>query len=87
PPDPVEAACALEVEAIGAMDLVEEEASCLIGALDLVEVEASYLVGPLDVVGVSLNILILASVKGYLTSLKFRRRREQHSGPVFLHHT
>ncbi|GJQ97245.1 hypothetical protein Tco_0008384 [Tanacetum coccineum] len=56
PLDLVKAACALEVEAIGALDLMEEEASCLLG--------------PLDVVGVSLNILISALVRGYLTSLK-----------------
>ncbi|GJV83362.1 hypothetical protein Tco_1523260 [Tanacetum coccineum] len=75
----VEAACAWEVKAMGDLDLVEVEASCLLGALDvveamgpldLVEVEASCLLGPLDVVGVSLNILISASVSGYLTSLK-----------------
>ncbi|GKF94568.1 hypothetical protein Tco_0284268, partial [Tanacetum coccineum] len=85
----VEVACALEVEAIGALylvkalkmevevmgalDLVEVEAMRAIdlveGALDLVEVEASCLVRALDVVGLSLNILILASVSGYLTSL------------------
>ncbi|GKF55708.1 hypothetical protein Tco_0166048, partial [Tanacetum coccineum] len=41
----VKAACALEVEAVGALDLVEVEA---VGALDLVEVEASCLVGALD---------------------------------------
>ncbi|GKC80671.1 hypothetical protein Tco_1131445, partial [Tanacetum coccineum] len=43
----VKAACALEVEAVGALDLVEVEASCLVGALDLV--------------GLSLNIVISAS--------------------------
>ncbi|GKD69349.1 hypothetical protein Tco_1323439, partial [Tanacetum coccineum] len=43
------------------LDLIET-----IGALDLVEVEA---VGALDVVGLSLNILISASLNGYLTSL------------------
>ncbi|GKB44408.1 hypothetical protein Tco_0889350 [Tanacetum coccineum] len=68
----VKAACALEVEAIGAMDLVEVETSCLLGALDVVEamrapdfveVESSYLLGPLDVVGVYLNILIPTSLK------------------------
>ncbi|GJY37281.1 homeobox-leucine zipper protein HDG11 [Tanacetum coccineum] len=42
----VEAACALEVDAMGALDLVEVEA---VGALDLVEVEA---VGALDLVEV-----------------------------------
>ncbi|GKB22558.1 hypothetical protein Tco_0861959 [Tanacetum coccineum] len=47
------AGCALEVDAIRALDLVEA-----VGALDLVEVE---------VVGLSLNILILASLSGYLT--------------------
>ncbi|GJZ80204.1 ribonuclease H-like domain-containing protein [Tanacetum coccineum] len=52
----VEAAYALEMEAIRDIDLVEEEASCLLG--------------PVDVVGVSLNILISSSVRGYLTSLK-----------------
>nr|GEX11615.1 hypothetical protein [Tanacetum cinerariifolium] len=56
PLDLVEAACALEVEAMKALDLVKEE--------------ASFLLGPLNVVGVSLNILISASVRGYLTSLK-----------------
>ncbi|GJY36451.1 hypothetical protein Tco_0421829 [Tanacetum coccineum] len=56
PLDLVETACALEVEAMRALDLVEVEAGCLLG--------------PLDVVGVSLNIFISASVRGYLTSLK-----------------
>nr|GEV16909.1 GPCR kinase [Tanacetum cinerariifolium] len=54
----VEEACALEVKAIRALDLVEVKASCLLGALDVVEaigpldlmkVEASCLLGPLDV--------------------------------------
>ncbi|GKB87987.1 hypothetical protein Tco_0960259, partial [Tanacetum coccineum] len=49
----VEATCALEMEAMGALDIVEAlkvEVEAL-GALDLVEVEASCLVGALDVVG------------------------------------
>ncbi|GJY96609.1 hypothetical protein Tco_0513519 [Tanacetum coccineum] len=46
----VKATCALEVDAMGAIDLVE-----VVRALDLVEVES---VGTLDVVGLSLNILI-----------------------------
>ncbi|GKD99699.1 hypothetical protein Tco_1387683 [Tanacetum coccineum] len=50
---------------LGALGVVEA-----IGALDILEVEASHLLGPLDVVGVSLNILISASVRAYLTSLK-----------------
>ncbi|GKF56970.1 hypothetical protein Tco_0170507, partial [Tanacetum coccineum] len=50
-----EAACALEVDAMRALDLVEA-----VRALDLVEVE---------VVGLSLNILISTSLSGYLTSL------------------
>ncbi|GKB94253.1 hypothetical protein Tco_0980390, partial [Tanacetum coccineum] len=75
----VEAVCAVEVEAIRALDLVEMEASCLLGALDvveamgplnLVEVEASCHLGPLDVMGVSRNILISSSMSRYLTSLK-----------------
>ncbi|GKA65223.1 hypothetical protein Tco_0764930 [Tanacetum coccineum] len=58
--------CALEVEAIGVVDLVEAlkvevEAT---RALNLVEVVA------LDVVIFSLNILISTSVSGYLTLLK-----------------
>nr|GEU91505.1 zinc knuckle CX2CX4HX4C [Tanacetum cinerariifolium] len=57
----VEAACALEVDAMKALDPVEA-----VGALDLVEVEA---VVALDVVGLSLNIIISASLRGYLTSL------------------
>ncbi|GKC13297.1 copia protein [Tanacetum coccineum] len=57
----VEAACALEVDAMGALNLVKA-----VGALDCVEVEA---VGAVDVVGLSLNILISASLSGYLTSL------------------
>ncbi|GJZ38440.1 homeobox-leucine zipper protein HDG11 [Tanacetum coccineum] len=68
----VEATCALEVKAMGALDLVEAlkvevEAT---RALDHVKVEASCLVGALDVVGFSLNIFISAPVNGYLTSLK-----------------
>ncbi|GJS09373.1 hypothetical protein Tco_0366169 [Tanacetum coccineum] len=75
----VEAACALEAEAMGALDLVEalkveveavEALDLVEGALDLVEVEASCLVGALNVVGLSLNIIISISVSGYLTSLK-----------------
>nr|GEV94062.1 hypothetical protein [Tanacetum cinerariifolium] len=57
----VEVACALEVDAMRALDLVEA-----VGALDLVEVEA---VVALDVVGLSLNIIISESLSGYLTSL------------------
>ncbi|GJX98215.1 hypothetical protein Tco_0355234 [Tanacetum coccineum] len=64
----------LEVKAVGVMDLEEVEAvgalNLVEGAFDLVEVEANCLVGALDVVGLSLNILISASVCGYLTSLK-----------------
>ncbi|GKA87703.1 hypothetical protein Tco_0809467 [Tanacetum coccineum] len=41
------------------------EAAC---ALEL-EVEETYLVGALDLLGLSLNIIILASVSRYLTSL------------------
>ncbi|GKB63798.1 hypothetical protein Tco_0919984 [Tanacetum coccineum] len=60
----------VEVEAMVALDLVEVGARDLVeGALDLVELEATCLVGALDVVGLSLNILISASVSGYLTSL------------------
>ncbi|GKD57531.1 homeobox-leucine zipper protein HDG11 [Tanacetum coccineum] len=76
----VEAACALEVDAMEALDLVEAlkvEVEA-VGALDLVEVEAvgtldlmkEEAVEALDAVGLSLNILISASLSGYLTSLK-----------------
>ncbi|GJS59296.1 hypothetical protein Tco_0654080 [Tanacetum coccineum] len=73
----VEVACALEVEMeatclVGAL-AVEVEATYLVRALDLVEVEATCLVGALDLVGLSLNIIILASVSGYLTSLNKTR--------------
>nr|GEY23668.1 hypothetical protein [Tanacetum cinerariifolium] len=51
----VEAACALEVDAMRALDLVEA-----VRTLDLVEVEA---VVALDVVGLSLNIIISESLK------------------------
>nr|GFA07683.1 hypothetical protein [Tanacetum cinerariifolium] len=57
----VEAACALKVDAMGALDLVEA-----VRALDLVVVEA---LGAFDVVGLSVNILILGLLGGYLTSL------------------
>ncbi|GKC30007.1 hypothetical protein Tco_1037301, partial [Tanacetum coccineum] len=57
----VDAACALEVDAIRALDLMKA-----VRALDRVEVEA---VVAFDVVGLSLNILISASLSGYLTSL------------------
>ncbi|GKD98452.1 hypothetical protein Tco_1382349 [Tanacetum coccineum] len=70
----VEAACALEVDVIGALDLVQA-----VGALDLVEVEA---IGALDVVGLSLNILISISLSGYLTSLY----KTGSSSPKNLHH-
>ncbi|GKD03872.1 hypothetical protein Tco_1178846 [Tanacetum coccineum] len=69
----VEAACALEVDAIGALDLVEA-----VGALDRVVVEE---VGAVDVVGLSLNILISASLCGYLTSLY----KTKSSSPKNLH--
>ncbi|GKD86488.1 hypothetical protein Tco_1357642, partial [Tanacetum coccineum] len=49
-----------KMEVVEALDLVEVEA---VRALELVKV------GALDVVGLSLNILISASVSGYLTSL------------------
>ncbi|GJR05533.1 ribonuclease H-like domain-containing protein [Tanacetum coccineum] len=60
----VEAVCALEVDAMRALDLMEalKVEVDAVGALDLMEVEA---VGALDVVGLSLNILILASVSEY----------------------
>nr|GEU82504.1 hypothetical protein [Tanacetum cinerariifolium] len=54
----------VEVEAEQALDLVEVEE---VGAVDLTKVEA---VRAIDVVGLSLNILISASLSGYLTSLK-----------------
>nr|GFB20390.1 hypothetical protein [Tanacetum cinerariifolium] len=57
----VEAACALDVDAMRALDLMEA-----VRALDLIEVEA---VVALDVVGLSLNIIISESLIGYLTSL------------------
>ncbi|GJR38073.1 zinc finger, CCHC-type containing protein [Tanacetum coccineum] len=73
----VEAACVLEVEAVGALDLVEVEVvrafDLVEGAMDLVKVEETYLVGTLDLVGLSLNIIISASVSGYLTSLNKTR--------------
>ncbi|GKA85320.1 hypothetical protein Tco_0806974 [Tanacetum coccineum] len=50
----VEATCALEVDAMGTFDH------------DVVEVDA---IGALDVVSLSLNILISASMSGYLTTL------------------
>nr|GEY70389.1 homeobox-leucine zipper protein HDG11 [Tanacetum cinerariifolium] len=61
----MKAACALKVEAVRALDLVEAlkvEVKAT-RALDLVKVEASCLVGALDVVGFSLNILISASIQ------------------------
>ncbi|GKA19976.1 hypothetical protein Tco_0699891, partial [Tanacetum coccineum] len=75
----VEAACALEVDAMGALDLVEAlkvEVEA-VGALDLMEVESMgvldlvevEVVGALNVMGLSLNILISSLLSGYLTSL------------------
>nr|GEX72682.1 hypothetical protein [Tanacetum cinerariifolium]GEY34725.1 hypothetical protein [Tanacetum cinerariifolium] len=62
----LEKSCALEVDAVGALNLLEIEE---VGALELVEMEESCLVEALDLVGLSLNILVSASVSGYLTSL------------------
>nr|GEZ03789.1 hypothetical protein [Tanacetum cinerariifolium] len=75
----IEVACALEVEAVRALDLVKVEA---VGALNLVKVEATCFVGALDLVGLSLNILFSASVSGYLTSLN----KTRSSSSKHLHH-
>ncbi|GJW38126.1 hypothetical protein Tco_0063971, partial [Tanacetum coccineum] len=66
----VKAACALEVEAMDVLDLMEVEAVGaldlveVMGALDLVKVEAICLVGSMDLVGFSLNIFFSALVSG-----------------------
>nr|GEX85166.1 hypothetical protein [Tanacetum cinerariifolium] len=76
----------LEVEAVGALDLMEVKAvgdlDLVEEALDLLEMEATCLIVAQDLVDLSLNILISASVSGYLTSLNKTRSSSLESSAL-----